>query len=151
MYYMTNVLNTDNKLYEGVHKVLNMYYRKNKCIRSPQTSSEPVPAQHPHIAAEHTPAKCPDVPAKHPHLLASHTPAKCTPAEGPHRLANHPQALAKGSHGHVTYPDEDDEDNTNDNSGKKPCAVQNSKSHGDAKPTQLGYYSGNWVEVLIMA
>ena len=152
MYYMTNVLNTDSKLDEDVHEVLNMYYRRNKHIRPPQTSSKPVPAQCPHVAAECAPAKHPNVLAKHPCVPASHTPAECTPAKGPHGLANHSQALAEGSHGHVTNPGEDeDEDNTNDNSRKKPHAVRNSKSHGNAKPTQLGYYSGKWVEVLIMA
>ena len=52
----------------------------------------------------------------------------------------------------VSDPDEaDDEDNGNDNGGRKQRATRNSKSHGEPKPNQLGYYSGPWNDVLVNA
>ena len=53
--------------------------------------------------------------------------------------------------GHVTDPVEDEDENASDNCGKKPRATRNSKSHSDPKPSQFGYYSGPWADVLIIA
>jgi hypothetical protein len=62
---------------------------------------------------------------------------------------------SRGRSSHIANPeagsDSDHEDNMSDNGKTANRATRNSKSHGDAKPSQLGYYRGAWLDVLIAA
>ena len=70
------------------------------------------------------------------------------PADGPPQV---PAIEITTNHGHNTSPDNsDDESDTND-SQRKPRAARNSKPQGETKPSQLGFYSGAWVGILITA
>ena len=72
---------------------------------------------------------------------------------------NHPQVPADpadedrfhGFHTNAGDSGDEDEGNASDHGNRKIRATRNSKSHGDAKPSQLGYYSGPWVTVLTNA
>lgn len=66
--------------------------------------------------------------------------------------ANHPSH----SHTHLTVTNagesgDEDENDASDHGDRRPRATRNSKSQGDPKPSQLGFYSGPWVDVLVQA
>jgi hypothetical protein len=82
------------------------------------------------------------VPANRPQVLAGGTGV---PVNHSQVSVNHSEVPAD----HSDNSEDEHEDNGTD--GRKVRAAQNSKTHGDAKPNQLGYYSGSWVDVLVAA
>jgi hypothetical protein len=77
----------------------------------------------------------------------SQVPAGCTgvPVKHSQVSVDHSQVAAELS----DSSEDDHEDNGTD--GKKVRAARHSKTHGDAKPNHLSYYSGSWVDVLVAA
>ena len=73
-----------------------------------------------------------------------------------HDASHHPQAASRDSPeaGLDTNNDDDrdcDSDRLRDDRKNQTRATRNSKYNGDAKPNQLGFYSGAWVDILITA
>ena len=86
----------------------------------------------------------------------SHVPAA---ADGPHvpergsRRSMVPTNRSRSRALSIVSPDsedDDDEDNASENDGRPGRAIRNSKTH-DPKPSQLSYYHGIWVDILVDA
>ena len=85
---------------------------------------------------------------------ASHRPASRGASR--HDASHHPQAASRDSpEAGLDTNNGDDRDHDSDRLGddrkNRTRATRNSKSNGDAKPNQLGFYSGAWVDILITA
>ena len=122
-----------------------------------------VPADSSRVPAEHSQSRFPAVDS-------SHVPAERSqsrfPAVDSSRVSvdgsrNHPQVPADpqateiptdhGASCVANLDDSEDENNESDGCQRKSRAARNSKSRGETKPSQLGYYSGAWTDILITA